>query len=69
MGEIFNGDYYGDKFPNNKNKWPENPDDIDIRRRYMKMQADMERIINNGTISDLWWDKASEVKNITSLIE
>ena len=71
MLETLNSFYHdsSDKLKNDINKSPENPEDNDIKKRYMKMQTEMEKIVNNGIISDLRWDKLLKTKWITSIIE
>lgn len=71
MGETLNDSYHdsNDKLRGDANKISENPNDTDIRRRFMKMVGDIDYIVWEWRVSDLWLDKLSEVKQVASVIE
>lgn len=71
MGENINDNYYdsNNKLSNSSNKISENPTNDDILKRFMKIWDNIEKIINDWRISDLWWNKLEKVKFLTSKIE
>jgi hypothetical protein len=62
-------EYSKSNLPNSSNKWSEWPWDIDIRRRFMKMGSDIDSIVYDWRISDLWGDRLIAVQWITTTIE
>lgn len=71
MAETLTGSYHEseDKLKNSSNELSENIKDTDIRRRFMKMVGDIDYIVWEWRLSDLWLDKLSEVKQAASVIE